>query len=104
MTFNFVDPNWNKRQFSFCLFGKEEMGKSEDEHESITTAAVRDNDKLVSDVVVASGTSDNEPREALGVNRYLNFSGAVRCYCHTLALAVDDAKRNYSFSQSSFSA
>ncbi len=70
------------------------MGKSAEEHEAIITAAVRDNDKLGWDVLVFSGTSDNEPSVALGVDHYLNFSGAVRCCCHTLALAVNDAVRN----------
>ncbi len=34
---------------------------------------------------------------ALGVDRYLSFSGGVRCCCHKLALAVNDAVRNCKF-------
>ncbi len=34
---------------------------------------------------------------ALGVDRYLNVSGAVRCCCHTLVLAVNDAVCNCKF-------
>ncbi len=94
MTFNFVEANWNLRTFHFCFFDTEVMGKSAGQHEAITTAAVRDNDKLGSDALVFSETSDNEPSVALGVDRYLNFSGAVRCCCHTLALTVNDAVRN----------
>ncbi len=104
MTFNFVDTNWNLRTFPLCFFDTEEIGKTAEEHEAIITAAVRDNDKLGSDVLVISGTCDNEPSVALGVDRYLNFSGAVRCCCHALALAVNDAVRNCNLSQPSFSA
>ncbi len=46
---------------------------------------------LDKDVVVFSGTTDNEPAVALGVDRYLAFGGSVRCLCHTLSLAVNDA-------------
>ena len=42
-------------------------------------------------MLIFSGTSDNEPSVALGVDQYLNFSGSLRCICHTLSLAVNDA-------------
>ncbi len=91
MTLNFVDANWNLRTFPLSI------SKSAEEYEAIITAAVRDNDQLGSDVLVFSWASDNEPSVALGVDRYLNFSGAVRCCCHTLTLAVNEAVRNCNF-------
>eukprot|EP00171_Calliarthron_tuberculosum_P003336 IDg3336t1 len=97
MTFNFVDADWNLRTFPLCFFDTEDLGKSANEHEAVIAAAVHDNDKLGPDVLVFSGTSDNEPSVALGVDKYLNFSGAVRCCCHSLALAVNDAVRDCLF-------
>ncbi len=97
ITFNYVDANWNLRTFPLCLFDTEDMGKSAEEYEAIITAAVRDSGKLGSDVHVFSGASDSEQSVALSVDRYLNFSGAVRCSCHTLALAVNDAMRTCNF-------
>lgn len=54
-------------------------------------ASTSKNDKLGSNVAVISGTSDNDAATALGVDQFLNFSGSVRCVCHTLALVVNDA-------------
>ncbi len=76
MKFNFVDGNWKLRTFPLYFFDTEEMGISAEEHEAMTTVAVRDNEKLRSDVLFFSGTIDNEPIVALGVDRSVNFSGA----------------------------
>lgn len=70
------------------------MGKSADAHEVVISAAVMKNEKLGDAVLVFSGTSDNEPSVTLGVDQYLNFSGYVRCVCHTLAQGVNDAVCN----------
>lgn len=93
MTFHFVDPKWNMRTFLLCSFNTEKIGKSAEEHEKIIRGAVKSNDKLGEDVLIFSGTSDNEPSVALGVNLFLNFSGSVRFVCHSLTLAVNDAVR-----------
>lgn len=46
-----------------------------------------------------SGTSDNEPRAALGVGEYINYSDPVRFVCHSLTLAVKDSLSPGYFSQ-----
>ncbi len=71
MRFNCVDANWNIGTFSSCFIDTEEMGESSEKHEAIITAAVRESNKLGSDAVGLSGTYDNEPRVALGVDSYL---------------------------------
>lgn len=47
-----------------------------------------------------SGTNDNERSVALGVEKVLNFSGAIRCICHTVSLVVNDAVDQVPYLQS----
>jgi len=91
MTFHYIDADWSIKSFPLCFFNIEDMGKTANAHKAIMDAAISTNDKLGSNVVVMSGTSDNDPATALGVDQYLNFSGSIRCVCHTLALAINDA-------------
>jgi len=91
MTFHYIDSSWNLKTFPLCFLSLEDLGKTANQHEAVMSAAITTNDKLGSNVVVMSGTSDNDPATALGVDQYLEFSGSVRCVCHTMALAVNDA-------------
>eukprot|EP00171_Calliarthron_tuberculosum_P014900 IDg14900t1 len=68
-----------------------DMGKSSNDHAAIFSGAFNTYDKLGKNVLVFSGTSDNEPNVALGVDYYLNFRNSVRCICHTLALCVNSS-------------
>lgn len=97
MSFHYIDSNWNIKSFPLCFFNLEDMGKTANAHEAVMSAAISTNDKLAADVVIMSGTSDNDPATALGVDQYLDFSGPIRCLCHTLALAVNDAVSESTF-------
>lgn len=91
MTFNFIDKMWHLQVYPLTFFDTGDTGKSADEHEAILRAAVKDNNKIGDNVLIFAGTSDNEPAVALGVAQFLGFNSAIRCMCHTAALAVNDA-------------
>eukprot|EP00171_Calliarthron_tuberculosum_P019953 IDg19953t1 len=74
-----------------------EIGKSANDHEAIISAIFTRNGNLVQRVLVFSGTSDNESSVALRVDRYRNYSGAVRCICYTIHLAVNAAVHDTDF-------
>lgn len=68
------------------FFNTIDIGKSANDHDEIITASLRSNDKIGKDVLIFSGTSDNEPGAELSFDKYLKFSGSVRCVCHTISL------------------
>ncbi len=86
MTFHFVNANWNSRTFPLCFFDTEE-------NRQVRGGPRGDNGRggELKRQAEPAMFSDNEPSVALGVALFLNFSGSVRCVCHTLALAVDDS-------------
>lgn len=97
LTFHYIDQNWILKSFPICFMNTVDIGKSAIEHESIIKSALRNNEKLGADVLIFSGTTDNEPSVALGMDQYLNFSGAFRCICHSLSLAVNDSIKDGDF-------
>lgn len=48
-------------------------------------------DKLGIDVLMFSGTSDNENSIDHGVDMFLNVSGSVRCICRSFSLEVNES-------------
>ncbi len=76
---------------SFVFSTLKFLGKTASDHFDIITAALQSSAMLYKDVLVFSGTTDNEPAVALGVDRYLAFGGSVRCLCQTRSQAVNDA-------------
>lgn len=48
-------------------------------------------------MLIISGTSDNEPSNTLSVDQYLNFSGRVRCVCHSLSHVLNGAVKTGNF-------
>lgn len=91
LTFHFIDRTWKLRSFPICFFDTVDLGKSSEDHRQIIQAAVDRSDKVGKNVLIFSATSDNEPAVALAIDRYLNFSGSVRCICHSLSLSINDA-------------
>lgn len=91
VTFHFIGTEWELKQFSLCFFDTQDIDKSASGHTDIIATSNTDNDKLNDNVRIFSGTSDNEPTVALGVDNYFGFNGSVSCICHTLALAARDA-------------
>jgi hypothetical protein len=91
MTFNFVDKDWNHQCFPLTFFDTGATGTMADDHAAIVRAAVREKSRIGEDVTIFAGTSDTEAPVALGVAKFVGFESAVRCLCHTLALAVNAA-------------
>lgn len=91
MTFNFVDKDWTLQCFPLTFFDTGATGKTSDDHAAIMRAAVRENSRIGDNVMIFAGTSDNEASVALGVAKFVGFDSAVRCLCHTMALAVNAA-------------
>lgn len=100
MTFHFIDRQWKMRSMPLCFFATCDMSKTADDHEQIIAAAIKRNDKIGEHVLIFSGTSDNEAAVALGVDQFLNYTGPVRCICHTLSLAVNEACNSTPFHSS----
>lgn len=48
------------------------------------------NDMIGKRVLNFSGTSDNKPSVALGVDKYAKYSGPVQCMCNYSALVVNN--------------
>lgn len=99
MTFNYVTADWKMDMLPICFFNTEDIGKSGDDHAAILRAAVSRNDKLGDNVLMFTGTCDNEPAVCLGVDQFLGFSGGVRCIAHTLALAVNESVPDGSYTR-----
>lgn len=60
-------------------------------------AAVKRNEIPYHEVLFFSGSSDNDPSVALGLDIFLNISGSVPCICYSLSISVNDAIRSSSF-------
>lgn len=69
----------------------EEAGKTAYEHEAIISAVSKSNFKLGKAVLMFSDNSDNDSSVSFGVDLFLNFSGLVRCICHSLSPAVKES-------------
>lgn len=74
------------------------MGKSANDHAEILSAVVTSNDNISKKVLAFSGTSDNKPRVAIGIDRYLKVSCSVHFLCHTPSLSVNSSVCSGSFS------
>lgn len=94
VTFNFVDDLWELRCMPICFFDTQTADKNADGHTEILRAVTRNNDKLSSETLIFSGTTDNEPAVALGMDQFLDFNGGLRCVAHSLSLAVNTACDN----------
>lgn len=66
-TFHYVDSQWSMKSFPMHFLNTAYIGKTAGEHEPIKRSAVTNNEKIGKRVLIFSGTSDNEPRLALGV-------------------------------------
>lgn len=85
MNFHSFDRNWYLRTFPIFLFDTVDVGKWAKKHQQIISVAIVRSDRLDKDCLIFSVTFDNESFLALRVDKYLNFSGPVRCICHTIA-------------------
>ena len=97
MTSHYIEIAWSLISFPLCFLNTEDMCSTGDEHQAIISSVIANNDKLSLDTVIMAGTSDNNSATALGVEQYLDYSGAMRCICNSISSAVNDAssKRRY---------
>lgn len=73
---------------SFVFLNTEDMQKTADGHEAIMSAAIKATDKLGKQTKFAP---------ALGVDQFLDYSGAIRCICHSMTLVVNESATECGF-------
>jgi len=97
LTFNYIDKAWNARTFPVSFFDTRDAAKTGMGHAAILRAATKDNPRLGEDVLIFSGTTDNEPAVALGMDIFLGFTGGLRCTVHSLGLVVNDVANTHRY-------
>lgn len=91
MTFHYKDCQWRMKSFPIHFLSTSDIGKSANNHdESIIRSVLRNNDQIVSDVLIFSGTIASKPSVALDIKQHSNYSGSVRCIFHTFSLDVNE--------------
>ena len=70
----------------------QDMGKSTTEHAAVMSTCISTSDKLEKDVtIVCVVLLIMNQSVALAADEYFGYNGSIRCVCHTLALATNDA-------------